>query len=199
MPLVWIILVVMLGASGLLSDQLQRSDNRRQAVDVSALAHNLLIYRNALAEYAYNNPGITGTPADSALSLPSWWIHAPGVSGYVQSGSSYTFYTSPPNGLVTTLAELTHSVAVGYASDGQLVSPTGGATGIALPPQCLQVPQWPIVEPRKLSYALARYSTMDLPTQTEGRSILLALHFARDRTCPSEFCSNAVPRDGKCF
>ncbi|MBH3329862.1 type IV pilus biogenesis protein PilM [Pseudomonas oryzihabitans] len=134
MPLIWIILVVMLGASGLLSDQLQRSDNRRVAVDVSALAHNLLIYRNALAEYAYNNPSVTGTPADSALSLPNWWIHAPGVSGYVHGGLSYTFYASPPSGLVTTLAELTHSVAVGYASGGQLMSPTGGVMGVILPP-----------------------------------------------------------------
>ncbi|WP_260856116.1 hypothetical protein [Pseudomonas oryzihabitans] len=43
--MLWVILVVMLAGAGLLSEQLQRSDNRRQAVDVSALAHNFLIYR----------------------------------------------------------------------------------------------------------------------------------------------------------
>ncbi len=134
MPMLWVILVVMLAGAGLLSEQLQRSDNRRQAVDVSALAHNLLIYRNALAEYAYNNPGLSGAPADSALALPTWWVHAAGVSGYVQAGSSYAYYAAPPNGLVTTLAELTKSAAVGYATNGQLVSPSYGATGIALPP-----------------------------------------------------------------
>lgn len=133
MPMLWIILVVMLAGAGLLSEQLQRSDNRRQTVDVSALAHNLLIYRNALAEYAYNNPGLSGAPADSALALPTWWVHAAGVSGYVQAGSSYAYYAAPPNGLVTTLAELTESAAVGYAKNGQLVSPSSGATGIALP------------------------------------------------------------------
>ncbi|KUM43720.1 type IV pilus biogenesis protein PilM [Pseudomonas sp. EpS/L25] len=133
MPMLWVILVVMLAGAGLLSEQLQRSDNRRQTVDVSALAHNLLIYRNALAEYAYNNPGISGAPADSALALPSWWVHAAGVSGYVQAGSSYAYVAAPPNGLVTTLAELTESTAVGYATNGQLVSPSSGATGIALP------------------------------------------------------------------
>lgn len=133
MPMLWVILVVMLAGAGLLSEQLQRSDNRRQAVDLSALAHNMLIYRNALAEYAYNNPGISGVPADSALALPAWWVHAAGVSGYVQAGSSYTYYAAPPNGLVTTLADLTQSTAVGYATGGQLVSPTGGTTGIVLP------------------------------------------------------------------
>lgn len=134
MPMLWVILVVMLAGAGLLSEQLQHSDNRRQAVDISALAHNLLIYRNALAEYAYNNPGLSGAPADSALALPTWWVHAAGVSGYVQAGSSYAYYAAPPNGLVTTLAELTKSAAVGYATNGQLVSPSYGATGIALPP-----------------------------------------------------------------
>lgn len=133
MPMLWVILVVMLAGAGLLSEQLQRSDNRRQEVDVSALAHNLLIYRNALAEYAYNNPGIAGAPADSALALPTWWVHAAGVSGYVQAGSSYAYFATPPNGLVTTLADMTQSIAVGYATGGQLVSPSGGATGIALP------------------------------------------------------------------
>ncbi|KIZ52738.1 pilus assembly protein PilP [Pseudomonas oryzihabitans] len=133
MPMLWVIMVVMLAGAGLLSEQLQRSDNRRQGVDISALAHNLLIYRNALAEYAYNNPGIAGAPADSALALPTWWVHAAGVNGYVQAGSSYAYYASPPNGLVTTLAELTESAAVGYATNGQLVSPSSGATGIALP------------------------------------------------------------------
>lgn len=133
MPMLWVILVAMLAGAGLLSEQLQRSDNRRQAVDVSALAHNLLIYRNALAEYAYNNPGISGAPADSALALPRWWVHTAGVSGYVQAGSSYAYYATPPNGLVTTLAELTESTAVGYATNGRLVSPSFGATGIALP------------------------------------------------------------------
>lgn len=133
MPILWIILLVGLIAMGTLTDIVNRGDARRLAVDVSALAHNLLIYRNALAEYAYSNPGANGVPADSALALPTWWIHAPGVSGYVQAGSSYTYYPTPPNGLVTALSELTESTAVGYASGGQLISPTGGATGIVLP------------------------------------------------------------------
>jgi len=133
MPILWVLLLVATIGAGLLGDQVRRGENRSVAVDLSALAHNLLVYRNALAEYAYNNPSATGTPADSMLALPSWWIHAPGVTGYIQGGSSYTFYPSPPNGLVTELAELTESVAVGYASGGQLVSPTGGATGVMLP------------------------------------------------------------------
>ncbi|WP_409457111.1 type IV pilus biogenesis protein PilM [Pseudomonas oryzihabitans] len=116
-----------------MSKQQQSSDNRRQAVDVSALAHNLLIYRSALAEYAYNNPGFSGAPADSALALPTWWVHAAGVSDYLQAGSSYAHYVAPPNGVVKTLAELTESTAVGYATNGQLVSPSSGATGITLP------------------------------------------------------------------
>lgn len=133
MPILWIVLTIGLIAFGSLTDTLNRGEERGLAVDVSALAHNLLIYRNALAEYAYNNPGASGAPADTALTLPSWWVHSPGVSGYVQGGSSYAYYPAPPNGLVTTLGELTESTAIGLASGGQLISPTGGPTGIALP------------------------------------------------------------------
>lgn len=133
MPILWVILTVMIATTGLLADGERLSSNRTAAVDVEALAYNLLIYRNALAEYAYNNPGVAGAPADSALALPTWWVHSPGVSGYVQGGSSYAYYAAPPKGLVTTLAELTESAAVGYATNGRLVSPSFGATGIALP------------------------------------------------------------------
>ncbi|WP_261793904.1 type IV pilus biogenesis protein PilM [Pseudomonas oryzihabitans] len=94
--MLWVILVVILAGAGLLSEQLQRSDNRRQGVDVLALAHNLLIYRNALAEYAYNNPDIAGARAHSARALLTWRVHAAGVSGYVQARSSYAYYATPP-------------------------------------------------------------------------------------------------------
>lgn len=133
MPLLWVILTVMIAATGLLADGERLSSNRAAAVDVDALAHNLLIYRNALAEYAYYNPGVSGVPADSTLNLPTWWVHTAGVRGYVQAGSSYAYYAAPPNGLVTTLAQLTESAAVGYATNGQLVSPSAGATGVTLP------------------------------------------------------------------
>ncbi len=55
------------------------------------------------------------------------------MNGYLQAGSSYAYYAAPPNGLVMTLAKLTESAAVGYATNGQLVSLSSGATGIALP------------------------------------------------------------------
>ncbi|WP_261793905.1 type IV pilus biogenesis protein PilM [Pseudomonas oryzihabitans] len=126
-------LTILLTATGLMVERERSSSERSDSADVDVLAHNLLIYRNALAEYAYTNPGITGTPPDSALPLPNWWSHVSGVSGYVQAGSSYTYYASPPNSLVTALVELTGSLSIGYAYGGQLVSPSGGSTGVTLP------------------------------------------------------------------
>ncbi|WP_248767858.1 type IV pilus biogenesis protein PilM [Pseudomonas sp. MWU12-2345] len=135
MPLYWVILLVLGIALSTLDDLSRRSEELSIEGDSSAIAHNLLVYRNALAKYAQANTGITGSVADASLSLPAWFMHLPGVDGYIVSGNSYAFYASPPAGLVAELAVLTDaSTSVGYVSSGRLISPSSGATAIVIPP-----------------------------------------------------------------
>ncbi|MBI6855921.1 type IV pilus biogenesis protein PilM [Pseudomonas cichorii] len=134
MPIYWIIILLIGISANFMQTEASRSEHLAMTSEVSAIARNILIYRNALSEYAHANPGLTGSVNDTALLLPTWFTHLSGVNGYVVTGTSYTFYASPPNGLVTELAALTeNSAAVGYASSGLLVSPSGGLTGIPLP------------------------------------------------------------------
>lgn len=135
MPLYWVIFLITALAMSTLGEMSRRTEDSSLRADESALAHNMLVYRNAVAIYAQQNNGATGPVVDSALVLPTWFVHLPGVQGYVSTGSSYVFFSEPPKGLVTQLVELTDSsVAIGYASAGRLISPLNGAPQIALPP-----------------------------------------------------------------
>ena len=134
MALHWLVLAVTAMAMGIVSEQSQRAETLAQQGDVSAISHNLLVFRRALAAYAQANPTVNGNVADSALTLPSWFVHLPGVEGYMAAGSSYTYYPQPPAGLARKLADLTQgSVAVGLNIQGRLVNPGAGATLILLP------------------------------------------------------------------
>lgn len=133
MPILWIILAVMTATVGLLADAERASINRTVGVDLNALAYNLLTYRNALAEYAHANPTVTGAPADSVLALPTWYRKLPNVSGYVNAGQSFTYYPTPPNGLVSKLVDLTQSQAIGTVVASTLQSPISGNMGVVVP------------------------------------------------------------------
>ncbi|MFJ5299226.1 type IV pilus biogenesis protein PilM [Pseudomonas sp. NPDC088368] len=134
MPIYWIVLLLVGIAAGAMGLVNERADAHSKAADLSSIAHNMLIYRNALAEYAHGNQSAVGPVADAALALPSWYIRLPGISGYIASGSSYTYYASPPQGLVRELVTITGtSQAVGYVVNGQLVSPSGGMIGVSVP------------------------------------------------------------------
>ena len=134
MALHWLVLAVTAMALGIVSEQSQRAETLAWQGDVSAISYNLLIYRQALATYAQSNPTMTGNVADSALPLPSWFVHLPGVEGLVAAGLSYTYYPQPPAGLARKLADLTQgSVAAGLNIQGRLVNPDTGVTLILLP------------------------------------------------------------------
>jgi len=137
---VFLALALMLGLLLDLDDQAARSS---ESTDLSVLAHSLLVYRNALAEYAVAHPGVTGAVADSALNLPTWYVKASGVQGYIAAGRSYTYCSDPPRGLATQLGELTgRSLAVGSVSGGQLVNPFAGQVGVSVP---TAIPQGSVV------------------------------------------------------
>lgn len=135
MPLYWVLLLVIGITTSTLGDLSRRTEESSLRGDASTIAHNLLIYRNALAVYAQANTGTSGPVADASLSLPPWFVHLPGIEGYVVAGNSYAFYASPPAGLVAELAALTDSsMSVGFVSLGHLISPTAGTTAILIPP-----------------------------------------------------------------
>lgn len=134
MTLYWLVLVLVGIAVGTLSELAHDEETTSRAADLSAIASNLMVYRNALSEYAQTHSSITGPVPDSALSLPNWYVRMQGVSGYVSAGISYTYYPSPAAGLVNELSVLSGaSVAVGFAKNGRLVTPNQGVTNISIP------------------------------------------------------------------
>lgn len=129
----WIVLTLLIVAGGVLSQTLHQDDINSEHATLDALSRGMLVYRSAAAEYARMNPGFSGTPSDTALSLPAWYNKPVGVTAYVAGGSSYTYYAQVAPGLPAALVTRTESTVVGINRAGVLVSPTSGNTGIALP------------------------------------------------------------------
>ncbi|WP_426780915.1 type IV pilus biogenesis protein PilM [Pseudomonas syringae] len=134
MNIYWVAMVLVTAALGLIYDMNDRADRLAQNVNVSAIAISMLVYRNALAEYAYAHQTASGTVEDSQLDLPKWYFRYPGVEGVIEAGKSYAFYNFPPPRLVSEMVKLTDgSLAIGTASSGDLISPTSGNVGISIP------------------------------------------------------------------
>lgn len=133
MPILWVVLVILLFSEGLMMQSYNQADSAAEHSLVDTLVQSLLLYRSAAAEFAMSNPGFTGTPADAALSLPTWFRKPAGISTYIAGGQSYTFYPSGPAGLPAALADTTESELVGVKRSGVLVSPRSTSTVIALP------------------------------------------------------------------
>lgn len=134
MNIYWVAMVLVTAALGLIYDLNDRADRLAQNVNVSAIAISMLVYRNALAEYAYAHQTASGIVPDNQLGLPNWYFRHPGVDGVIADGKSYAFFASPPPGLVSELLKLTSgSSAIGTASSGTLNAQSSGAVGVALP------------------------------------------------------------------
>lgn len=133
MPILWIFLVTLLFSGGLMMRSYNQAESAAEHSTIDTLAQSLLLYRSAAAEFAKANPAFTGTPADVALSLPTWFKKPAGISAYIAGGQSYTFYPSGPAGLPAALADTTESELVGVKRSGVLVSPRSTSTAIALP------------------------------------------------------------------
>ncbi|MEE4742765.1 type IV pilus biogenesis protein PilM [Pseudomonas alliivorans] len=134
MNIYWVAMVLVTAALGLIYDMNDRADRLAQNVNVSAIASSMLVYRNALAEYAYTHNTASGTVEDRRLALPGWYIRYPGVGGVIDAGKSYVFYNSPPPGLVAMMVKLTGgSLAIGTASSGSLIPHLSAGVAIVLP------------------------------------------------------------------
>ncbi len=107
MNIYWVAMVLVTAALGLIYDMNDRADRLAQNVNVSAIASSMLVYRNALAEYAYANNTASGAVPDNQLDLPSWYFRYPGVEGVIAAGKSYTYFASPPAGLLNEMRKLT--------------------------------------------------------------------------------------------
>nr|WP_282705682.1 type IV pilus biogenesis protein PilM [Pseudomonas syringae] len=127
-------MVVITAVLGMVYDNTHQAEQSSQTVEISLIARNVLVYRNALAEYAYTHKAASGTVADNQLDLPTWYARYPGVQGVIDAGRSYTFFASPPPGLVSEMINLTEgSLAIGTATSGDLLTTSPGYIGIALP------------------------------------------------------------------
>ncbi|KAA8689130.1 MULTISPECIES: type IV pilus biogenesis protein PilM [Pseudomonas syringae group] len=134
MNIYWLAMVVITAVLGMVYEKTHQAEQIADTVNVSLIAHNVLVYRNALAEYAYTHKAESGTVADNQLDLPTWYARYPGVDGVIDAGRSYAFFGSPPPGLVAAMIDLTGgSLAIGTASAGNLFTPSLGAVGVTLP------------------------------------------------------------------
>ncbi|BCS45800.1 type IV pilus biogenesis protein PilM [Pseudomonas amygdali] len=134
MNIYWLAMVVITAVLGMVYEKSHQAEQSSQTVEISLIAHNVLVYRNALAEYAYAHKAASGTVPDNQLDLPTWYARYPGVDGVVDAGRSYAFFGSPPPGLVSEMINLTGgSLAIGTASSRSLLTPSSGYVGVTLP------------------------------------------------------------------
>ncbi|MCI1021424.1 type IV pilus biogenesis protein PilM [Pseudomonas putida] len=130
----WVVITILLIAIGIASMLEEQSLQLSDYATIDSVSRSFLVYRSAAAQYAVAHPSYTGTPADTALSLPSWFAKPSGVSAYLVAGQSYTYFTGTvPSGLPAALAERVQSISVGVKRSGVLYSPIAGATTITIP------------------------------------------------------------------
>ncbi|MDH0342155.1 type IV pilus biogenesis protein PilM [Chromobacterium haemolyticum] len=120
--------------TSLLSQNLHTVEVNTQAGEAQAVSGNMEVYRNNVVNYARNNPGVTGTVADSALGLPTWFNRINGVSNYVMTGKGYVFYSAAqPQMAYMILKDTNNSIYAGIKKNGVLFNPINGVTTISLP------------------------------------------------------------------
>ncbi|WP_228022226.1 MULTISPECIES: type IV pilus biogenesis protein PilM [Pseudomonas] len=138
-----VVLTILIIATGLFTDTQYQTQRVSDYATLDSLSRSFLVYRSAAAEFAQSNQGFSGTPNDSALNLPAWFVKPVGVASYITAGTTYTYFNGvAPAGMPSTLVELTQSTVVGVKRSGVLISPVSGATGITIPPA---VPEGAIV------------------------------------------------------
>lgn len=135
MPLLWVLIVITLSISFLFNSEQATQDKISSVTEITGISISMLVYRNAVAEYASSNPAFSGVVSDTLLSLPSWYVKPPSLSNYIAGGKSYSFYSESLPGLAGELARQTESINVGINQNGVLLSPNIANSGIVLPAQ----------------------------------------------------------------
>lgn len=134
MPIIPLLVAVMILVTSLMAQSNRASETASDRNEAAAINGNMRVYRNAVISYAANNPTASGTIADAALGLPSWFNHMPAVSNIVVAGKGYVFYSSVTPGLAYEITKATdNSILIGINRGGMLINPLSGNSGIALP------------------------------------------------------------------
>lgn len=144
MPIIWFLCAIMIFSAVIFSEDQHSQSTILQNSELSAVAGNMLVFRNSVTSYAAAHPAVTGTVADADLSLPAWYKRNTSVSNFVSGGHSYVYYTGNDlAGLTSVLYNKTdHSSNVGTNKSGALHNPKKGNTGIVLP---VQIPDQAVV------------------------------------------------------
>ena len=135
MPLLWVLFVVMLSISFMFNSEQKHQERNAAFADVTATSVNMLVYRNAVANFASSNSTFSGVVADTQLLFPNWYVKSSNLSNYVSNGKSYSFYSGTLPGLAGELARRTESINVGTNQNGILLAPNMMNLGVTLPAQ----------------------------------------------------------------
>jgi hypothetical protein len=104
------------------------------AGEASAISGNMMVYRNAVSQYARANPSATGTVSDASLSLPPWYARISGISNYVAGGKGYVYYSNQRGELAYQLLKNTNNTMLsGIKRSGVLYNPVSGTSTITIP------------------------------------------------------------------
>lgn len=135
MPIVVIALVLTVFLAITESRNVEHTNKRAQASEAQSFGSNLLVYRDAVLQYARTNPGFSGPVPDNALNLPTWYRKADSLLSFASGGRGYVYILNPPSGLLAELVgRASTSAFVGVARGGQIRHPTRGDTAIPVPP-----------------------------------------------------------------
>lgn len=116
-----------------MQDQHTRQANATTSEAV-AIGGNMSLYRNAVVTYTRANTGMTGSVADTSLTLPTWFNHMPAVQNYVTGGKGYVYFTATqPELAYMILKSSNNSILTGIKRGGVLYNPLSGTTSIILP------------------------------------------------------------------
>jgi hypothetical protein len=137
MQIIPLFFAVLIFIGMIFNQNLNFADTSNANGEAMAISGSMEVYRNCVLIYAQNNPAATGTVADSALNLPSWFVKMNGVSNYVTGGKGYVWYaTTQPVGSALTsqiLQDTNNLINVGIDQNGVLFNPIAGTTTITLP------------------------------------------------------------------
>lgn len=104
------------------------------AGEASAISGNMMVYRNAVSDYARANPTVTGSVADGALTFPTWYSKISGISNYVAAGKGYVYYSAQRPELAYQLVKSTNNTILsGIKRSGVLYNPISGTSSISIP------------------------------------------------------------------
>jgi hypothetical protein len=109
----------------------------QSSAQAEVLGGQFLVYREAVVKYAYANPTVRGSIADSVLTLPNWFIKPPAFKAYAQAGKAFTYFVpdKPRPSLLDMglYASRTMTSSSGVAANGKLISSTLATSENELP------------------------------------------------------------------